>query len=231
MKTIGIIGGYGPETTTEFYLKLIALSRKNSKSYPPILIYNPPIPFNLEKAMAGEGKHGAKMLPILINAAKKLENAGANFIVIPCNTIHIFIEDIRKSVNIPVLSIIEETVSEIKKRNIKKVGLLATSLTIQNKLYQSPLKEKNIETAIPWDKDQAKIGKIILRILAGQKLSNDKDLLLSLINGFQKKNAEVVVLACTDLPLLIDQKASSLPIINTLDILANQTFLKISNFH
>jgi len=227
MKTLGIIGGYGPETTAEFYLKLIALSRKKSEGYPPILIYNPPIPFELEKAMAGEGRGEAKMSPILINAAKKLERSGADFIVIPCNTVHIFIEDIRKSINVPVLSIIEETVSKIKKQNLKKVGLLATTSTIQNKLYQSPLEKDGVEVIIPKETDQQQISTIIPRILAGQKLEEDKENLLKIIKYIKINGTEAVVLACTDLPLLIKQEDSPLPILDTVDILANNSFSKL----
>jgi len=223
MKTLGIIGGYGPETTAEFYLKLIALSRKNAQNYPSILIYNPSIPFELEKAMAGEGRDEAKMLPILINAAKKLEQSGADFIVIPCNTVHIFIEDIRKSVNVPVLSIIEETVSEIKKQNFRKIGLLATTSTIRNKLYQTPLEHNGIELIVPKDTNQQLIGEIIPRILASHILADDKESLLQIINTFKNEGAEAVVLACTDLPLLIAKTKSNLALIDTLQVLARST--------
>lgn len=220
MKTLGIIGGFGPETTAQFYLEIINLSRKRLDQYPSILIYNPPIPFELEKDVAGEGQNESKMLPLIIQAAKKLEEAKADFIVIPCNTIHLHIEKIRQAVNIPILSIIEETANQIEKENFKKIGLLATSSTIKNKLYHEPLAKKDIEIIIPDETSQQKIAEIIPNILIGKKTVEDKNFLIETINHMKKNGAEAVVLACTDLPLLIGQKDTHIKLIDTLDILA-----------
>src|SRR3989344_5572385 len=119
MKTVGIIGGLGPATTSKFYLEIVQKCfDKNKHSRPPILIWNVPIPFKVEEDLIVRGQGEDRFLPFLIDAARRLENGGANFLVIPCNSVHIFIDHIRKSVNVPVLSIVEETVKVLKKQKV-----------------------------------------------------------------------------------------------------------------
>src|SRR3989344_5699129 len=122
MKTVGIIGGLGPKTTSEFYLELVSSSRNLDKSNrPPILIYSVPLSYNTEERAIKNGIiDGGEYLPILVEGANKLEKSGADFLVIPCNSVHIYIEEVRKSVKIPVLSIVEETSRFLKEENISE---------------------------------------------------------------------------------------------------------------
>src|SRR3989338_6727859 len=106
MKKVGIIGGLGPETTSEFYLDLVFSCQKKDRTHrPSIIIASVPLPYKIEEA-------------------KRLEKSGADFIVMPCNSLHIFIKEIRNAVKIPVLSIVEETVKFLKKNKFKKVGIV-----------------------------------------------------------------------------------------------------------
>src|SRR5258708_349756 len=128
MKTVGIIGGLGPETTAKFYLEIISNSQhQNNEARPPILMWSIPLPLGIEEDLITRAQGEERYLPFMIDAAKRLEKGGADFIVIPCNSVHIFINEVRSSVNIPVLSIIEETLKFLKNKSISKVGLLATS--------------------------------------------------------------------------------------------------------
>src|ERR1035437_4647917 len=135
IKTLGIIGGLGPETTARFYMEVVFACSKISGRRPQILISNVAVPLSVEKELITEAKNMKNILPFLLNAARQLEKGGADFIVIPCNTVHIFIEEIRASVNIPVLSIIEETSNFLRKGKVKEVGVFATTATIKNKLF------------------------------------------------------------------------------------------------
>src|SRR3989344_4851828 len=145
MKTAGIIGGLGPETTAEFYLQtILSAFKRNKKSRPPILIWNVPLEYQIEEDLLTKAEGEERYLPYLIDAAKRLEAGRADFIVIPCNSVHIFIDQIRNSVNIPVLSIVEETSNFLKEKNINKIGLLATLSTIEKRLYQKPLENLGI---------------------------------------------------------------------------------------
>jgi len=146
MKTVGIIGGLGPETTSEFYLDIIFGTYKQSKEQRPgILISSVPLPYEIEADLIERNEGAERYIPYLTKEAKRLEDSGADFLVMPCNSLHVFIEDIRNSVSIPVLSIIEETVKFIEEKGYKRVGIISTSATIQNKLYENAFEDAGIE--------------------------------------------------------------------------------------
>ncbi|MDO8639849.1 MAG: amino acid racemase [bacterium] len=140
MKTVGIIGGLGPETTSEFYLDLVfSCAKKDKTARPAIVIASVPLPYQIEEDLILKSEGMERYIPYLTAEAQRLEKAGADFIVMPCNSLHVFIEQIRKSVSIPVLSIVEETVKFLKKESMSKVGIVSTSATIKNKLTHSCL--------------------------------------------------------------------------------------------
>ncbi len=226
MKTVGIIGGLGPETTSEFYLELIFQSQKLDKTNrPPILIYSVPLPYDLEEEAIVSGQE-ENCLPFLIDAAEKLEKAGADFIVMPCNSLHTFIENIRKSINIPVLSIVEETTKFLKENEIVEVGIIATSITINRKLYENSFTANNIRQIPPDNLQQAKIGKMIHNLVSNRHDNKDREELIKLVNDFEKKGVEHVILACTDLQLLIPHHPR-LKIYDTMKIFADATVQEI----
>lgn len=228
MKTVGIIGGLGPETTSEFYLELIFSCRQINKfSYAPVLINSIPLPFILERDAIADGIGEERILPFLLDAAKNLENAGADFLVLPCNSLHKFIGDIRASVKIPILSILEETTRFLKEKNINKAGIIATPITVKNKLYEKPLKASGIMTVIPDDLQQAKIGKLILNLTSNRYDNKDRELLLKVITGLSKKKVKNIILACTDLQLLVP-KLENLKIYDTMKILLDATVRKVT---
>lgn len=228
MKTVGIIGGLGPETTSEFYMELIfSCKQLNKNSYPPILINSIPLPFNIEKDAIADGIGEDRCLPYLLKAAKNLEKAGADFLVLPCNSLHKFIKEIRQTVNIPVLSILEETSKFLKKEGIKKVAIIATPITIQNHLYEKPLKISGITTIIPDSLQQAKIGKLILNLVSNRYDNKDRDMLVKVIQDFGKRKVKNIILACTDLQLLIP-KQDNFQIYDTMKILLDATVKKVT---
>jgi aspartate racemase len=227
MKTVGIIGGLGPETTSEFYLELIFSCQKlNKVNRPQILIYSVPLPYNIEEDAITRGRGEERCLPFLLKAAKKLEKAGADFILMPCNSLHTFIEEIRSSVKIPVLSIVEETTNFLKKENILEVGIISTSITLNKKLYENSLVVNGIKQIVPDGFQQAKIGKMIHNLVLNRHDNKDREELIKVINDFEKKGIEHVILACTDLQLLIPNHPR-LKIYDTMKIFADATVQKI----
>ncbi|PIZ98912.1 MAG: hypothetical protein COX77_03110 [Candidatus Komeilibacteria bacterium CG_4_10_14_0_2_um_filter_37_10] len=232
MKTVGVIGGLGPETTSEFYLDLIFSCQKKDRSHrTSIIITSVPLPYEIEDDAIVKNTGFEKILPFLVAEAKRLERAGADFIVMPCNSLHVFIKEIRSAVNIPVLSIVEETVKFLKKNNFFKVGIVSTSATIENKLYENSFAENNIGYKTPDALQQAKMGKFIVHLVNGQQNNKDREELILIINDFEKKDVDCVVLACTDLQLLIP-KHPSLQIFDTMKIFVDATveeLLKMSN--
>ncbi len=227
MKTVGIIGGLGPETTSEFYLDIIFSCQKNdTTARPPIIISSVSLPYKIEEDLILESKGMERYIPYLTQEAQRLENAGADFIVMPCNSLHVFIEEIRKAVSIPVLSIVEETVKFLKLKNMHKVGIVSTSATIKNKLYENAFAKNGIEYVAPNELEQAKMGKFILNLVTGQQKNRDREELISIINDFQDKKLDCVILACTDLQLLIPHHPT-LKIFDTMKIFADATVQKI----
>ena len=139
---IGIIGGFGPETTAEFYISIVNKNRTLGKSHPDILIHSVPVPFDLEKSAVRDGRDIEEFLPLLLNSVKLLQSA--DIIALPCNTLHIFIEDIRKASRRPVMSILEEISKEIERREIRKIGILATTKTASSGILESKLNNVSV---------------------------------------------------------------------------------------
>jgi aspartate racemase len=144
----------------------------------------------------------------------------------PCNTLHIFIEEIRNAVKIPVLSIVEETASFIHRQGLGKVGILATKTTLKSGMYDSALKRFGIKPILPDDADQDKMGDVIRRAILNQRDRTDKQMLIEVMDRLADKGADGVILACTDLQLLV-QRHDKLKTYDTMKILAESTVREI----
>jgi len=227
VRTVGIIGGLGPETTSKFYLEVIfSCFEKDKLNRPPMLIWNVPVPYAIEEKFITESVGMEKYLPFLVDAAKRLEKGGADFIVIPCNSVHLLINEVRNAVNIPVLSIIDETVAYLKQKMIANVGLLATSATIRDKLYENALRIDGISVIKPDNADQSQMGEIINNLVHSRKDDIDKEKLLSITQNLANKNTNTILLACTDLQL-ITPKIPNVEIYDTMQILAQATVREV----
>ena len=222
MKTIGILGGVGPKTTSHIYHSIINYFRESGeKKYPPILIYNLPFPFIIENEAIIEGKNAQKMLPYLIDGAKILEKGGADFGILPCNTLHKYIQEIRESVKIPFLSIIDETLKYVKSKKIKSIGILATETTVKDKLYDNILNKNGISVLYPNRREQNNINKIIIELLKGEKNKLQEKEVKEFFSSLQKRGSEAILLACTDLQIIASNIQAPVLLINSTEILIN----------
>lgn len=214
MNTAGIIGGLGPETTADFYLKINQLAYQYHRTVKPsCIVSNVEIPFATEQSLLLKG--GAVIndyLPYLKNSISQLEKAGAKFIVIPCNTVHILIDDLRKFATIPIISIIEVTKFALNKANIKNAYLLATSTTINEGLYNN----NDIEWTIPTSDQQKVVDRIISNLVNGSFTDQDRKELKSIISH------DTVLLACSDLHIAL-KDMSGITLFDTMEILARKT--------
>ena len=227
MKTAGIIGGLGPETTSQFYLEIIFnCFQKYKEARPPLLIWSIPIKYLIESDLITKAEGEERYIPYLRDAAKRLESGGADFIVMPCNSAHIFVEQVRDAVKIPVLSIVEETAEFLKQKNIENIGLLATKSTIEKKLYQLPLEKYSIGITFPDGQDQNKIGNLINNLVINRYDDKDRAELLEIIGRLSNKGVKDVILACTDLQLLTP-KHNHINIYDSMVILADATVREI----
>ncbi len=214
----GIIGGLGPKTSTRFCLNVNTKFRNVANRQPDLVMENLPIPADAEKKLI-TGKPTNIHRILLKKAVTRLNKAEVDFIVIPCSTIHCFLEELRLISKIPIISIIEECVKECQNRHFRKIGLLATSKTIKDKLFKNEFKEKEIELLVPNDNDQKKLSNIILKILNNIETKKDKKEILRIVSQLGNKGAEAVILGCTDLSLIISKNDCSVPILETDKIL------------
>jgi aspartate racemase len=223
MKSVGVIGGLGPETTAEFYLEVIFQCQKiNHEQRPSIVIGSVPLLFEIERDLIASNTGKERYIPFLVEEARRLEKAGVDFLVMPCNSLHVFIDEIRGAVSIPVLSIVEETINYLKHMNYNKVGLISTSATVANNVYETKFSESGISYVAPNDLQRAKMDKIIQRLIEGRHLNDDRKLILETVDDLATQAVDCVALACTDLQLLVPSGAK-VPIFDTMKVLAEAT--------
>jgi len=225
-KIIGILGGMGPEATIDLFYKIIKFTpaEKDQDHLRIIIDNNPKIP---DRTTAILGK-GEDPLPVLQETARNLEKAGADFIIIPCNTAHYFLSSIQKSVRIPVLNIIEEAVKETQQRipQIKKVGLLASIGVYKTKIYHQQFKKFNIEVIYPEEKDKEEAMKAIYAVKAGDLSNEVKENILKIAQKLIAKGAEVIITGCTEIPLILKEGDVSVPLIDPTQVLAEAAVQK-----
>lgn len=226
MKTVGIIGGLGPETTSKFYLEVIfGCQKANSKSRPSILIQSVPIAYALEREEVMEGIVGNETLNLLFEAAKNLAKGGADFIVMPCNSLHVFIDELRKAVDVPVMNIIDVVSRFLADKKIKRIGILSASITRKEKLYETLSARGGIACEYPEDFEQEKLNEVILKIITGAYGVKEEETLAEILNNFRDKGVENILLACTDLQLAVPR--TDLKIYDSMSILAQVTVREI----
>ncbi len=220
---MGIIGGFGPETTAAFQLKIVELcAAQKQRTRPAILMWNTPIPVQIENDLILKGESMNKFLPFLISAAKLLENAGADFLVMPCNTLHVFIHDIRRAVSIPVLSILDETALSLKTNDVTSIGLIGTDISRKQQLHAKKLRSFGIKTILPTNDEQQSINLAIHNILNQKDVEKTKKGLTVIAESFLRKNIQDILLACTDLQILFPN-IQGITVHDTMDILAHAT--------
>ncbi|MHA1707912.1 MAG: aspartate/glutamate racemase family protein [Candidatus Heimdallarchaeaceae archaeon] len=223
MKKIGIIGGLSAESTIEYYKILLKEYNKiKGGASSPLLIIDS---LDLEPMRNWmEDKEWEKVINEIKNSAKNLENAGAEAIIIATNTVHMFFEDIVKTVSVPMISILEATAEAVKAKGIRKVGLLGTIFTMQSDFYQKAFRKHNLEIIVPEQKDQEFINQVIWDELTHHIITEEsKKGYLEVIKRLQDRGAQGVILGCTEIPLLIQQEDSPTPVFDTTTIHALAT--------
>ncbi|MGH2628545.1 MAG: aspartate/glutamate racemase family protein [Anaerolineales bacterium] len=220
-RTIGVLGGLGPWATLDFFEKVLRLTpaRRDQEHLRLIIDNNPKIP---DRGPAILGAPGAEdPLPALVATARTVEAAGADLIVIPCNTAHFFYEPIRRAVRIPVLHIMEEVARAAAARypSLKRVGLLGTRATVASGLYQRAFASEGTQVLAPDTWGQAVIDRLIHGIKAGQvgELTEEGALVARRLG---ESGAEAIILGCTELPLILGPDTLGLPVLDSNLILA-----------
>ena len=226
-KAAGVLGGLGPLATV-YFMELIIMNTKVSCDQDHlnmVVLNHATIPDRTDFIV---GKSDDNPLPIMIEDAKKLEIAGADFIVMPCNTAHHFYEEIRKNVKIEMVSIIEETIIYAVDTvpNLKKIGILATEGTIKSKTYDLECQKRGIICEIPTDSELKLLMHIIYDEIKAGHRGNPKEL-YEIINSMIARGCDAVVLGCTELSVMYEENnIHDEMIIDSLTALARKTIIR-----
>ena len=210
MKKIGIIGGLGPESTSEFYQHITRryYEIRGDYAYPEIIIYS----VSFERFIDCGYEAAVRIRDVI----GKLEAAGADFVTAACNSIHIVHEAVSKNTPIPWISIMDAVAEEIQRRSITTVGLLGTVFTMSNDFYRKALARYGIETIVPDNSVQEDVNRIIFtELVRGITTAESKEFMLGCMDDLQKRGAGGIVLGCTELPFLIRQEDTAIPVFDS----------------
>lgn len=216
MKTIGLIGGMSWESSLEYYriTNKIVKEKLGEPHSCKSIMYS--VDFGEFEKLQHEGKWEV-LTSKMIDVARKLEKAGADLILICTNTMHKMAKDVQKNIEVPLLHIADATAEEIKANNMNKVGLLGTKFTMEQDFYKGRLKEKHgIDVVIPNEKERELVHNVIYKeLISGIIKEESREEFREIINNLKKNGAEGVILGCTEIPLLIKDKDSDIPVFDT----------------
>lgn len=217
MKTLGIIGGIGPESTIDYYRLIIAAHRERAPEagYPTMVIDSIDLQRMLDWFAADQL---AEVAAYVAAGASRLAAAGAEFALIAANTPHIVFDEIAAQSPIPLLSIVEATRQEARSRGMKRVGLLGTGYTMKGRFYADPFADAGIDVVVPSADEQAFIhGKYLGELIPGTFLPETRAAISAVIQRLaREERIDGVVLAGTELPLLLREVADAgVPFLDT----------------
>lgn len=208
---IGVVGGVGPAATVDFMGKIIknTKAKKDQEHIKLIVEHNPQIPDRTENLISD----GADPSVALYATCKKLEGNDANMIAIPCNTAHAFVEKIQPYLSIPIVNMLYETVQYIKTKypDIKSIGLLATTGTIKSRVYHEVAEKAGLNIITPDETNQQLVMNSIYGtygVKAGFVDGECKKELKTAMSHLLDLGAKIVILGCTELPLIIPQSSA-----------------------
>ena len=229
-RTVGILGGMGPLATADFFTKLVqATPAASDQEHLHIIVENAPDMPDRVDALMGRGPS-----PILAlrQCGLRLQEAGAELIAIPCNTAHAFLPELKPYWNVPVISIIDAAVNYVTREypELRKVGLLATSGTIVYRVYTESLEKHGLQTILPTTASQVNLVTRAIYppdgVKAG-KLERPHQWLVQAASELISAGAELIILGCTEIPLVLHNGDLPVPVVDPTEILA-QTVVRIA---
>jgi aspartate racemase len=230
-KVIGILGGMGPEATLDFFGKIIknTPAQKDQDHLRVVIDSNPCVP----DRTAGIVGNGPSPVPEMVKGCRALERAGADFIIIPCVSAHFFIGEIQRQADLPIVSIFDAVAESISRDypEVKAVGLMGTTGTIQGGLFQKRLARENIKILVPAETVQSRIMAAIYDIKSTAPTRTRSDITADLVAAADSlianrpDAAQAVIAGCTEIPLALHQRHLSVPYFDSLTILARAAIL------
>jgi len=218
-RTVGVLGGMGPDATIEFLSEVVSLTRADcDQDHIPMLVDNNTKVPNRQAAILEDGDDPG---PIIGQMGRRLEEAGADFLVMPCNSAHAFLGPLTELTTIPLISIIEVTADSCK--DYSSAGILATDGCLQFGGYQQALRDRGITPLVPDAPDVAELMRLITRIKAGSKGSKVHQSMRVLASTLVERGAEAIIAGCTEIPLVLRDSKLTVPVISSTKALAKAT--------
>lgn len=217
---VGVLGGMGPDATVAFMQRVIAATpAQDDIDHVHMLVdNNPKVPSRIRALIDGDGESPG---PVIAEMARRLEKAGVHFLVMPCNTAHFYWKDAQDAVNIPVWHVVERTLDTIAKRSPGAcIGMLCSPALRKIGLYEGFAEKRGLSLAYPKDEDA--MLEVIRAVKRGQGGHPDTLRAFShAANELVEQKADVLVLACTELSVIATELEVSIPVVDTLQVLAD----------
>jgi len=221
-KIIGILGGMGPEATADLYMRIIRATKvQRDQDHRRVIIdSNAKIP---DRTPAIQGK-GPSPLPMLVETGLNLRRAGADFLIVPCNTAHHFHAELQKKLKIPVLHMIRISAEKTHARHpeVKKAGLLASDGTLMSRLYQQSWGKQGIEIIEPGAETQRNVMKAIYQFIKRGDLEPGRKLLYDASLELIEAGAEAVICGCTEVSIVLHDGDLTVPVLDPMQDLAEE---------
>ena len=217
MKTLGIIGGIGPESTIDYYRQSIAIYREQVQdgSYPPIIVNS----IDLKKIVDWmEADDLTSVAEHLVSEIRRLAQAGAEMGLLAANTPHVVFDEVVRRSPIPLVSIVEPTCEAAKRLRLSKVGLVGTRFTMQGRFYPEVFSRNGIQLIVPQADEQAHIhDKYMNELVRGTFLPETRQQLLAIVDRMMERDKiQGLILGGTELPLILkDGIYRNIPFLDT----------------
>ena len=222
MKVIGLIGGMSWESSSEYYRLINQETRKQlgGLNSAKILMYS----VNHHEINELEHKdRWAELIDIMVESARRLEKGGADFILICCNAMHKIAEQIQNSIEVPLIHIADAAAEAVKRARLSNVGLLGAKAVMEEEFFKNNLVSADLKVLIPAENDREFINDVIFNQLAyGKIVEESRERTLEIIKRLKTAGSQGVILGCTELPLLIREEDSVLPLFDTLRLHAQR---------
>jgi aspartate racemase len=216
MKTIGLVGGMSWESTLEYYRIINERVKEKLGGFHSARLVMYSVDFEEVESRQHLGQW-EELTALMIDAARRVERAGADFLVICTNTMHIMAGEVEKSIGIPLLHIVDATAAAVKTRSFARVGLLGTRFTMEKDFYKERLRRNHgLDVIIPEEKEREIIHGILYdELCLGTIREESKAAFRKIIGGLEARGAQGIILGCTEIPLIVKQKDYEIPLFDT----------------
>ncbi len=219
MKTIGLIGGMSWQSSMEYYriINETVRDRLGGHHSAKIIMYS--VDFAEIEPLQHQGRW-EEASRLMIAAARKVENGGADFLIICTNTMHKMADAVQKHIDIPLLHIADATAEKIKAKHLRKIGLLGTRFTMEENFYKGRLIEKHcLDVIIPNEQERESVHRVIYdELCLGEIKPSSKTQYIRIIDNLVGDGAEGIILGCTEIGLLVGEEDSQVPLFDTTKI-------------